>query len=107
MKTSVIFSLVIVTSTLMGCASLTPSNYVSRSTDTENVVSATGKAAENAALANTTYRGTVGGTGSAVSSSSYSRPEYSAVDQVIESTQRSFVSEVNSAIRQAMSGVFR
>ena len=92
-----------------GCASHQPSYYSNRSSEAENVVIASGKAAENAALVNVSTRG--GGSFQVNQTLSQRQQQqntnqYSVTDEVIRTTQRSFSSELNSAIRHAIQKVF-
>ena len=92
-----------------GCASHQPSYYSNRSSEAENVVIASGKAAENAALVNVSTRG--GGSFQVNQTLSQQQQQqntnqYSVTDEVIRTTQRSFSSELNSAIRHSIQKVF-
>ena len=93
-----------VTTMLLLSACAKDSYYVNRSTEGQNVITATGKAAENAAWTNTSHRGGGAGSGGRGGQSGYQEP--SVGEKIIKNTQTSFASQVNYAIRRAMEQAF-
>jgi PBP1b-binding outer membrane lipoprotein LpoB len=102
MKKKQIFSILISILLVSGCSMFQPSTYENRSNNSVNSVTATGKAAENAALANTTDRRTISNNYSG--SSGYSSPynNRSIGDDLMSTTQRTITSEASNLIRRSI-----
>ena len=94
-----------------GCSIFEPSAYENRSTKDGNVVTATGRAAEGAASANTSHNcptcapnGSVGGSGS-TSNQPRSRTQEST-DRIVNSAGDTLSSEISRGVNQAIRDVF-
>ena len=94
-----------------GCSIFEASAYENRSTKDGNVVTATGRAAEGAASANTSHNcptcapnGSVGGSGS-TSNQPRSRTQEST-DRIVNSAGDTFSSEISRGVNQAIRDVF-
>ena len=94
-----------------GCSMFEPSAYENRSTKDGNVVTATGRAAEGAASANTSHNcptcapnGSAGGSGS-TSNQPRSRTQEST-DRIVNSTGDTLSSEISRGVNQAIREVF-
>ena len=105
--TAVVFSALLAS----GCSMFEPSTYENKSTKDGNVVTATGKAAEGAASANTSHNcptcapnGSAGGSGS-TSNQPRSRTQEST-DRIVNSAGDTFSSEISRGVNQAIRDVF-
>jgi hypothetical protein len=98
----VIISMIVGSILISGCAMFQPSTYENTSTDSGNQVSATGRAADNAALANTSYRGTPSNRGYYAPSYYGSTQQRSLAEDLMETTQSAVTQEMGTAIRRGM-----
>lgn len=96
---------------LSGCSSLESSTYENRSTKDETVVTASGKAAEVAAGANTSHNcpscapdSTQGG-GSSSSNEPKSKVEEST-DRIFDSATNTLTSEISNEVNQSIRKIF-
>ena len=94
-----------------GCSMFEPSTYENKSTKDGNVVTATGKAAEGAASANTSHNcptcapnASAGGSGS-TSNQPRSRTQEST-DRIVNSAGDTLSSEISRGVNQAIRHVF-
>ena len=94
-----------------GCSMFEPSTYENKSTKDGNVVTATGKAAEGAASANTSHNcptcapnGSAGGSGS-TSNQPRSRTQEST-DRIVTGASDTLTNEISQGVNQAIRDVF-
>ena len=98
--------------TTSGCSTFQSSNYTNYNTPYGNVVKASGRAADNAALANTSYNcpscainGQSGGNSRGGKSSNYNR-QATYLHTITESAIRTLSNEVTSSINDAIRDSF-
>lgn len=109
MKT--LFLMIISITYLTGCSTLESSTYENRSTGDENVVTATGKAGEVAAGANTSHNcPSCSAESSDMGATTASRAPQSAVedskDQIVNSATDTLTSEISREVNQSIRKIF-
>ena len=96
---------------LAGCSALESSTYENRSTKDENVVTATGKAAEVAAGANTSHNcpSCTDGSPAAGASSTPGAPQSKveeSTDQIVTSATDTLTNEISREVNQSIRKIF-